>query len=444
MLVIRVGRLIDGRGTEPLRGGVVALDGERITYVGSGEEYVAPPGAEVWDFPRFTMLPGLIDAHVHVLGSGEPDDAAWFVRGATELPGALAFHCLLNAQRNLRAGFTTVRDLSCQQFADVALRDAIAAGRLEGPRLRVCGLGLTSTAGHMDRSKHFAPGVTLAEPAATVDGPDEARRAVRMNLQFDVDFIKINATLSELVRRRGGLYSPEMTLETMRAICEEAHAHGRRVTAHCHGGVGVDWALEAGVDGLEHGRFLSDEQLATMAEGRIFLCPTLSPDARAHELGLPATDCHLSAWREKARGVMYDTVRRARQAGVPIVNGSDAAMPGVTHGHGGAYEIAQLVKAGLTSMEAIVAATSAAARCLDMAAQVGTIEVGKLADLVFVDGDPLANIGILQDLSRIPLVLKGGRVAADRRPEGGPPDAAGGTPRGGATRAPQGEVRTRE
>lgn len=119
-------------------------------------------------------------------------------------------------------------------------------------------------------------------------------------------------------------------------------------------------------------------------------------------------------------------------------------MPGVTHGHGGAYEIAQLVKAGLTPMEAIVAATSAAARCLDMTAQVGTIEVGKLADLVFVDGDPLANIGILQDLSRIPLVLKGGRVAADRRPEGGPPAAAGGTRCGGATRAPQGEVRTRE
>jgi len=106
MLVIRVGRLIDGRGGEPLRGCVVALDGDLITHVGSADAYVAPPGAEVWDFPRFMMLPGLIDAHVHVLGSGEPDDAAWFVRGATELPATLAFHCLLNAQRNLRAGFT--------------------------------------------------------------------------------------------------------------------------------------------------------------------------------------------------------------------------------------------------------------------------------------------------------------------------------------------------
>ncbi len=424
MLVIRVGRLIDGRGSEPLRGVVVVLDGERITDVRNADEYVAPPGAEVWDFPRFTVLPGLIDAHVHVLGSGEPGDAAWFVRAATELPGTVAFNCLLNAQRDLRAGFTTIRDLSCQQFADVALRDGIAAGKLEGPRMRVCGLGLTSTAGHMDRSKYFAPGVTLAEPAATADGPDEARRAVRMNLRFDVDFIKINATLSELVRRRGGLYSPEMTLETMRAICEVAHAHGRKVAAHCHGGIGVDWALEAGVDELEHGRFLSDEQLGTMAEAGTFLCPTLSPEARAHELGLRPADRHLAAWQEKARSVMYDTVRRARRAGVTIVNGSDAAMPGVTHGHGGAYEMAQLVKAGLTPMEAIVAATSAAARCLDMAAQVGSIEAGKLADLVFVGGDPLEHIDILQDLSRVPLVLKSGRVVADRRRDGGQPDAA--------------------
>ena len=424
MLVIRVGCLIDGRGAEPRNDAVVVIDGERITQVGDAREYMAAPDAERWDFPRYTMLPGLIDAHVHVLGSGEPDDAAWFVRAATELPGTVAFHCLSNAQRDLRAGFTTIRDLSCDQFADVALRDAIAAGKLEGPRMRVCGLGLTSTAGHMDRSKHFAPGVTLAEPTATADGPDEARRAVRMNLRFDVDFIKMNATMSELVRRRGGLYSPEMTLETMRAICEVAHGHGRKVAAHCHGGIGVDWALEAGVDELEHGRFLTDEQLEKMVEAGTFLCPTLSPEARAHELGLRAADPHLAAWQERARSVMYDTVGRARGAGVTIVNGSDAAMPGVTHGHGGAYEMAQLVKAGLTPMEAIVAATNAAARCLDMAAQVGSIEAGKLADLVFVDGDPLEYIDILQDLARVPLVLKGGRVVADRRRDGGQPGAA--------------------
>jgi len=415
MLVLRVGCLIDGRGGRPVINGIVAIEDKTIAYAGPAAGYVPPPAAETWDLPRYTLLPGLIDAHVHVLGSGELDDTDWFMREATELPASIAFGCLLNAQRNLQAGFTAIRDLSCRQYADVALRDAINAGRLEGPRMKVCGLGLTSTAGHMDRTTHFTVGVALPGPAAVVDGPDDARRAVRMNLRFGVDFIKINATLSELVRPRGGLYSPEMTLETMRAICEVAHAHGRKVAAHCHGGIGVTWALDAGVDVLEHGRFLSDEQIERMARSGTFLCPTLSPEARGAELGLRPKDPHVAAWQARARAAMYETVGRAQAAGVAIVNGSDAAMPGVVHG-GGAYEMAQLVRAGLTPMDAIVAATRTAARCLDAADEIGSVEAGKSADLVLVDGDPLEDIGILQDLSRVPLVLKDGRVVADRRP----------------------------
>jgi imidazolonepropionase-like amidohydrolase len=362
------------------------------------------------------MLPGLIDAHVHLMGSGEPRDTTWVMREVVDLPGAVALNCFIHGRRNLEYGFTTVRDLACRHYADVSLRDAINAGRLEGPRLKVCGVGLTSTAGHMDRGKHFTPGVIVPGPSAVVDGPDEGRRGVRMNLRYGVDFIKINATLSELVRPFGGLCSPEMTLETMQAICEVAHDHGRKVAAHCHGGKGVTWALQAGVDVLEHGRFLTDEQLEIMAKQGTFLCPTLSPEARAHELGLRSPDPTLTAWQDKARGAMYETVNRARKAGVTIVNGSDAAMPGVTHGHGGAYEMAELVKAGLTPMEAIVAATSAAARCLDFDRDVGTIEPGKYADGVLVDGDPLADVSILQDLARVLVVIKGGRIAFDRRP----------------------------
>jgi imidazolonepropionase-like amidohydrolase len=411
---MRVGRLIDGTGAAPCRDVIIVLAGERIQAV---QPSVGPAGpGDAWDLSRYTALPGLVDAHVHVFASGDPREPNWFVREVTELVPTVAYNCLINAQRNLASGFTTIRDLACRHYADVALRNAIDAGRLEGPRMRVCGLGLTSTAGHMDRAKHFAPGVVVPGPSAVVDGPDEGRRAVRANLRYGVDFIKINATLSELVRPLGGLCSPEMTRETMTAICETAHAHGRRVAAHCHGGVGVTWALEAGVDVLEHGRFLSDEQLDTVAANGVFLCPTLSPEAKAHDLGLVPADPHLARWQHQAREAMYETVGRARRAGVTIVNGSDAAMPGVRHGEAGAYEMAQLVRAGLSPMEAVVAATSAASRCLDMERDIGTIEPGKLADLVLVDGDPLDRIDILQELERIALVIKGGRIVANRLP----------------------------
>jgi imidazolonepropionase-like amidohydrolase len=414
MLSLRIGRLIDGTGAPPLTDVTITVDGDRIVAVEPLAAHRTTPTDELWDLSDYTVLPGLIDAHVHLLGSGDPRDPNWFVRDATELPAAVAFNCLINARQNLLAGFTTIRDLSCRHYADVALRDAINCGRLEGPRMKVCGLGITSTAGHMDRGKHFIPGVALPGPSAVADGPDEARRAVRLNLRYGVDFIKINATLSELVRPLGGLCSPEMTLETMRAICEVAHAHGRKVAAHCHGGIGVTWALEAGVDVLEHGRFLSDAQLDAMVQKGVFLCPTLSPEARARELGLTSSDPHLARWQAQAYDAMYATVDRAHRLGVAIVSGSDAAMPGVRHGHGGAFEIAQLAHAGLTPMEALMAATSTAARCLDMGEAIGTVESGKLADLVVVDGDPLADVGVLQDLQRVSLVLKGGRVVANR------------------------------
>ena len=416
MLAIHVGRLIDGTGAVPKKGVTIMIAGERIDRVRPTKEVHLTSADEAWDLSLYTALPGLIDAHVHVFGSGDPRDPDWLVRDATELPAAVALNCFVNAQRNLLAGFTAIRDLGCRHYADVALRNAINGGRVEGPRMRVCGLGLTSTAGHMDRSKHFIPGVVLPGPSTVVDSPDEARRAVRLNLRYGVDFIKINATLSELVRPLGGLCSPEMTRDTMVAICDTAHAHGRKVAAHCHGGIGVTWALDAGVDVLEHGRFLSNEQLETMASKDVVLCPTLSPEARARDLGLTPADPHLARWQAHARDVMYETVNRAHRMGVAIVNGSDAAMPGVRHGHGGAYELAQLVRAGLSPMDALVAATSRAARCLEMQDEIGTIEPGKLADVVFVEGDPLERIEVLQDLEHIPLVIKGGRVAANRLP----------------------------
>jgi imidazolonepropionase-like amidohydrolase len=409
---VRVKRVVDGRGGPPLEDGVVEFASERINRVVPAADYGAPEGVSVWDLRPYTLLPGLIDAHVHVLASGELSEPGWFVRGATELPATVALNAFANAHRALRAGFTTIRDLACRHYADVALRDAINAGLVEGPRMKVCGMGLTSSAGHMDPGSTLIPGVEPHGLAEVVDSPDQGRAAVRRNLRRRVDFIKINATESELVRGFGMQCSPEMTLETMRAICDVAHAHNRRVAAHCHGGIGVTWALEAGVDVLEHGRYLTDEHLETMVRRGVFLCPTLIPETVSPRPSDPA----MVAWLDRTRAIMYESVRRARDAGVEIVNGSDAGFGGVTHGYGGACEIAELVNAGLSPMHAIVAATRTAARCLDMESQVGTIEPGKFADLVLVDGDPLADITILQRSERIPLVIKGGRIVADRRP----------------------------
>jgi imidazolonepropionase-like amidohydrolase len=327
--------------------------------------------------------------------------------------------CVRNGLKDLEAGWTTVRDAACRHFADIAVRDAINRGELVGPRIWACGLGITSTAGHMDREKDLAPHVSLPGPHAVADDPTEGRKAVRLNLRNNVDFIKINATLTEHVRRYFGYCAPEMTRDTMAAIFEEAHWHGRRVTAHCYGGPGATWAIEEGIDGIEHGFYLSDEHLDMMAARGTVLCPTLSVVGRFREHGdaaLPPGNPHLPVWREKAIANAWKTVGRARERGVKIICGTDAAMPFVRHGTN-AYELEMLVEAGLTTMDAVVSATSGAAAALDFN-DVGTIAAGKFADLVFVDGDPLADITILQDLARVPLVIKGGHVVADRRPVG--------------------------
>jgi imidazolonepropionase-like amidohydrolase len=257
--------------------------------------------------------------------------------------------------------------------------------------------------------------VRISDMTNVVDSPDEARKATRHQIKMGADFIKIAATLSEYVRKAGGLCSQELTFDTMRAICEVAHHTGRKVGAHCHGGNGVRDAILAGVDSLEHGRFISDELLEMMAERGVYLVPTLSPEGRVMERERDAVKDSGPDWDwlQKANAAMYHTVARAQKMGVKVATGSDAAMPYVRHGEN-AYELELFVRAGLTPMEAIVAATKIGSEVLDMADQIGTIKEGKLADLLVVDGDPLADITILQDLSRIKKVIKGGQIVVER------------------------------
>jgi imidazolonepropionase-like amidohydrolase len=414
MLAIKVGRLIDGTG-RVADGMAILVEGEKIAKVGLTQEVEIPEGAEVIDATDKTVMPGMIDAHLHVMGDGDPR-TPWVARTVQASIGTLALMSYVNAKKDLEAGFTALRDAGNRGYVDVALRNAIDEGLLQGPRMKVAGRGLTTTGGHGDATKGLAPHVSLGDSTNIVDSPDEARKATRYQIKMGADFIKIMATLSEYVRKFGGTCSQEMTFETMQAICKVAHWAGRKVGAHCHGGKGVTDAILAGLDSLEHGRFISDEQFEMMAERGVYLVPTLSPEGRAMEHGREAAGLKKDEdweWFLRANDAMYDTVARAHRIGVKVAAGSDAAMPMVRHGEN-AYELELLVKAGMTPMEAIVAATKVGSEVLDMADQIGTIEEGKLADLLVVQGDPLADITILQETKRIKKVIKGGEVVVER------------------------------
>jgi len=417
MFLVKAGLLIDGNGGKPERGMAVLVNDEgRIETVGPREQLGAPTDVPVVDAGSAVVMPGMIDAHLHLVGDGDPEGTDYNMRNVVSFLGQAALDSYIHAKEDLFSGFTTLRDMGSRGFVDVALRDTINAGRLVGPRLFVSGQGLTSTGGHMDPEKRVIPGVTVPDRFNVIDGPTEARRATRYLISKDVDVIKIAATLSEWVRRLGLLCAPEMTLETMQAICEVAHSAGRRVAAHCHGGPGVTAAIEAGVDTFEHGRFMTDEMLEQLAEKERYLVPTLSPEGRADdaEQSTFGKAAHDVEWKRRATEAMYDTVNRAKRAGVKIGAGSDASMPLVTHGSG-AYELELLVRAGLSNMEALVAVTRTNAEILGQEASLGTLEKGKFADMVFVAEDPSEDVKVLQVPENIQLVMKAGEVVVDRR-----------------------------
>jgi imidazolonepropionase-like amidohydrolase len=405
MLAIKTNRLIDGTGNV-LENVLVLVKGEQIVQLAEIGEVAIPPDARVIDATDKTVMPGMIDAHLHLSGNGEPmkDWASQFVQTSI---GSVTLASYANAKKNLESGFTTLRDAGSRAFVDVALRDAINSGLVQGPRLRVSGEPLTPTGGHADPTKMLASHLNVGELTGIADSPNEARKAARHQIKMGADFIKISASLTDDLQ--------EMSFEMMQAICEVAHWTGRKVAAHCSGGEAVTDALRAGVDSLEHGRFLTASHFELMVERGVYLVPTLAPEGRAMQYGQEALGYNDRSWKwmVMANSKMYDTVARAHKSGVKVAVGSDAAMPAVRHGES-AYEMELLVKAGLTNMEAIVAATSIGAELLGMADEVGSIEVGKLADLVVVEGNPLEDIGILQDLTRIKRVIKGGKVEVSR------------------------------
>jgi imidazolonepropionase-like amidohydrolase len=414
MIAIKAGKLIDGTGSSPLTDVVVLLEGEKIAQVGKAEAVIVPPDAEVIDASDKTVMPGMIDGHVHVRGEGgviERDTSR--LAQVTELLETTTLKSYVHVNQDLAAGFTAIADMSAPGYVAIALRDAINDGLVEGPRMRASGQGLCITGGHMDATQ-WRPEVNIAGLTGVADSPWEFRRATRHQIKMGADCIKINICSGAHANRHTPEepFWQEMTFEEMQAVCDEAHKAYLKVFCHSSGGQGITDGILAGVDSLEHAHWITDEQADLMAEHGVFYVPTFTVVIRGLELRQAQGITDERGYLEKAIDVKYQSLERVRKAGAKVAVGTDAGFV-VRHGEN-ARELEALVKGGMTAMEAILAATSVGADHLDMADLVGTIEPGKFADLVVVHGDPLEDVTILQELNRIKTVIKGGKVVTQR------------------------------
>lgn len=399
-LLFRRVTVIDGTGSAPRPNMDVLVSEGRIHALDAhGSLDFDEQRTEVYHLSGITLLPGLIDCHVHIMMDGGPE-------GRVKPEESLGF-CLLraayHARCTLESGITTVRDLGGQAHLEFALREAIAAGYCSGPRLVLAGKLLSMTS---------AGAKAFAGMYREADGVNEVRKAAREQLKAGANVIKVMAT--------GAVMTPgeepgasQYALDEMRAAAEEAHKVGRKMAAHAHGSAGILTAVQAGADTIEHGSLLCDspEAIRLMAERGVFLVPTLAAGIMSqHAQDIPA---FMAEKDQRLLEAHHRSVRMALEAGVPIAMGTDAGVPFVKHGDN-AVELPLMVNAGLTPMQAIVASTSNAARALGLASEIGTIEIGKRADLLILDGDPLQDISMVTRKECIRTVVQDGNVVVRR------------------------------
>jgi imidazolonepropionase-like amidohydrolase len=400
-IVLKAARVFTSTSEKPLAPGMVVVEGDRIAQV--GQSLTVPPGAQVIDLGDATLLPGFIDSHVHLSMELGEDFYRDFYQGALRFPAEQTLYAAKYAKATLDAGFTTVRDLGSGDFITLGLRNAINAGVAEGPRMLIANHGIGSTGGHADQTPYPPDRV---HPAGTIEGicngPAQCREAVRYQIKYGADVIKFMPS--------GGVLSlsdpvdvPELTQEEVDAIVSEAHAWHRKVAAHCHGDEAAKMAIAAGVDSIEHGSFLKDDTLRQMKEKGVYLVPTLFAGAWVGE----KADRFPPAIAAKARAAaaqIQDMFQRAMKIGVKVAFGTDSGVE--PHGLD-AREFALMVKNGMTPAQALRAATASAADLLGWSDRIGTLEKGKLADIVAVPGDPLQDVSLTE---KVTFVMQGGRV----------------------------------
>jgi len=401
--VIRAGMLIDGKLDAARRDQIIVIRGDRIESIADGSTAKIPPNAEIIDLSHATVLPGLIDSHTHIFLQGEDPAQGGYDANLLKYPLAYrAARATVAVRRALEQGFTTLRDVETEGagYGDIGIKMAIEEGYIPGPRLFVATRAISTTGGYM--LEGYAPELNLPKGVQIVDGPVEARKAAREQLDHGADWIKVYMTHRSWLGKDGELVSqPTLTVEELKAIVDETHGWGKKVACHAYGGIGLHRALDGGCDSIEHGLDLDDSAIAQMLKQGTWYCPTI---------GVYYTDWAPAdtpaGQRDRKRAAVHEvSFPKALHAGVRIVFGTD--MGGIPWSEPIAQEFSRMVGLGMAPMEAIKSATSRPAEMLDMQGQIGAITPGALADMVAVDGDPVRDIKVLENVQ---FVMKGGKV----------------------------------
>jgi imidazolonepropionase-like amidohydrolase len=400
---IRAGSVIDGKSDKPRHDQVIIIHGNRIESVSDAATAKIPAGATVIDLSKATLLPGLIDSHTHIFLQGE--DPAQGGYDANILNAPLAFRAAratVAARRALEQGFTTLRDVETEGagYGDVGIKQAIEQGYIPGPRLFVSTRAISTTGGYP--LEGYAPELDMPKGVQIVDGPVEARKAAREQLDHGADWIKVYMTHRSWVGKNGELVSqPTLTVEELRAIVDETHGWGKKVACHAYSGIGLHRALDGGCDSIEHGLDLDDAAITQMLKQGTWYVPTISV---YYTDWAPAETP--AGQRDRLRASVHEqSFKKALKAGVKIVFGTD--MGGIPWSEPIAQEFSRMTELGMPPMDAIQSATSHAAIMLDMDGKIGVIAPGAFADMAAVSGDPLRDIKALENVQ---FVMKNGKV----------------------------------
>ena len=405
LTVIRAGNVLDGLSGTLRVNQLIFVRGERIEQI-TDASAVIPKNAKVIDLSVYTVLPGLIDAHTHIFLWGENPAKGGYdaniLRAGIALRAARATYA---SKRALEQGFTTIRDLETEGagYGDIEIKQAIEEGTIPGPRIFGATRAISSTGGY--NLEGYAPELVMPKGVQIIDGPIEARKAAREQLDHGADWIKVYMTHRSWIDKDGKLFSqPTLTVEELKAIVDEAHGWHKRVACHAYNGIGLQRALDGGCDSIEHGLEMTDAQIDQMARQGVWYCPTLSPyyDDWAPE-DTP------EGKRDRARASVHETTfKKALAAHLKIVYGTD--MGGIPWQEPMAQEFGRLVSLGMTNIDAIRAATSSAAELLDSKGEIGVLAPGAFADIVAVPGNPLKDI---HELEHVGFVMKDGNIFKD-------------------------------